>query len=82
MSKGHTIMVRTSHRVRCSCTLHACPSPPQLGDPLCRFCREHCYKELIRRERRRRHVLMVLGGILVFGVSYLLGHVVGPMLGG
>jgi hypothetical protein len=76
------VMVQTVGRVRCACQLHACPSSPQLGDPLCRFCREHCYVELARRQLFRRRALLVIAAILIFGVSWLAGHFFGPTIYG
>jgi hypothetical protein len=80
VAKRHIAMVMMNGRVRCSCELHACPSLPRLGDPLCQFCRQHCYGELIRRERFRRRVVIVAAAVVIFVVSWLAGHFIGPAL--
>jgi hypothetical protein len=82
VSKRHLVMVERPRGLRCACTLHPCPSVPQLGDPLCRICREHCYRELVRREIRRKRTLVFFGCALIAGVSWLLAKFLGPVLFG
>lgn len=80
--RRHIAMVVTDGRKTCACELHPCPSSPQLGDPLCRICRQHCYQELVRRDRNRKRKIVILVSIAIAGSSYVLGHFLGPVLFG
>ncbi len=77
MSHRHIVMVQTNGKVRCSCALHPCPHPPQLGDPFCKTCREHCQPELDKRRKRSHVKLAILAGALIYALAWLAGHFFG-----
>jgi hypothetical protein len=80
--RRHIAMVITDGRKTCACTLHPCPASPQLGDPLCRVCRGHCYPELTRRARNRRRILLLAVALSVSVVGWLAGRIYSVISGG
>lgn len=69
-------------RPRCACSFVPCSHPAPVGDTLCQACRRTCVPEMEARALRRRKRIALAILAAVGGISWAIGHLIGPMVGG